>query len=95
VSIQDVINVVTERYNLRLADLQGKRRHRTVANARQICMYLSRQLTSHSLGEIGGYFGGRDHTTVLHAVRNIELLRSQDPELHAALNDMIDRLRKL
>lgn len=95
VTIQDVIGVVMERYNLRLADLQGKRRHRTIANARQICMYLARQLTSHSLGEIGGYFGGRDHTTVLHAVRNIEMLRSQDPELRAAIDDMLDKLRRL
>lgn len=94
VSIPDILQVVMERFNLRLSDLQGKRRHRSIASARQICMYLTRQLTSHSLGEIGGYFGGRDHTTVLHAVRTIQDQRQIDTELDIALRQMTDQLRK-
>ena len=67
-----------KRYNVRLADLQGKRRHRSLAFPRQICMYLARELTPLSLEEIGGYFGGRDHTTVLHACRKIDELCETD-----------------
>ena len=83
-----------ERFNLRLSDLQGKRRHRSIASARQICMYLTRRLTTHSLGEIGGYFGGRDHTTVLHAVKTIEGQRTMDDDLDIGLRQMTDQLRK-
>jgi chromosomal replication initiator protein len=94
IAIQDILQVVIERFNLRLSDLQGKRRHRSIASARQICMYLTRHLTNHSLGEIGGYFGGRDHTTVLHAVRTIEHQRTNDTDLDGALREMTDQLRK-
>jgi chromosomal replication initiator protein len=94
ITIPDILQVVMDRFHLRLSDLQGKRRHRSIASARQICMYLTRQLTGHSLGEIGGYFGGRDHTTVLHAVRTIEGQRGNDSELDVALRQMTDQLRK-
>ncbi len=85
VTIEDILNVVTERYNVRLADLQSKKRSRSIAFPRQICMYLARSLTRHSLEEIGGYFGGRDHTTVLHANKTIEALKGQDVQLQATL----------
>ncbi len=94
ITIPDILQIVIDRFNLRVSDLQGKRRHRSIANARQICMYLTRHLTSHSLGEIGGYFGGRDHTTVLHAVRTIESQRGADPDLDHALRQMTDQLRQ-
>ena len=83
-----------DRYNIRLADLQGKRRNRSIAFPRQICMYMARELTQLSLEEIGGYFGGRDHTTVLHAVRTIQAQREQSPELEAALRQMIDAVHQ-
>ncbi len=85
ITIEDILNAVTSRYNVRLADLQSKKRSRSIAFPRQICMSLARRLTRHSLEEIGGYFGGRDHTTVLHAERSIEKLRQQDPQLQATL----------
>jgi len=85
VTIEDILSAVTSRYSVRLADLQSKKRNRSIAFPRQICMYLARNLTRHSLEEIGGYFGGRDHTTVLHANRTIEALRSTDPHLQATL----------
>ncbi|MDP7162772.1 MAG: chromosomal replication initiator protein DnaA [Phycisphaerae bacterium] len=85
VTIQDILTAVTSRFSVRLADLQSKKRSRSIAFPRQICMYLARNLTRLSLEEIGGYFGGRDHTTVLHANRTINTLRSQDPRLQATL----------
>ena len=85
VTIEDILKAVTARFNVRLADLQSKKRSRSIALPRQICMYLARNLTRHSLEEIGGYFGGRDHTTVLHAKRTIENLRSRDVQFQAVL----------
>jgi chromosomal replication initiator protein len=93
-AIPDIFRVVTDRYDVRLADLQGKRRNRSLALPRQICMYLARQLTSLSLEEIGGYFGGRDHTTVLHAVRTIQEQRDGDTDLDLALQQMTSALRR-
>ena len=93
VSIDDILEAVTEQYNVRLADLQSKKRSRSIAFPRQICMYLARQLTRHSLGEIGGYFGGRDHTTVLHADRQIQSAMRNDPQLTATLDRLREDLR--
>lgn len=86
VTIEDILAAVTSRFNVRLADLQSKKRSRSIAFPRQVCMYLARNLTRHSLEEIGGYFGGRDHTTVMHANRTIESLRNQDPQLQVTLD---------
>jgi len=72
VTIQQILDAVTKYYNVRLSDLQSKRRHKSIAFPRQVCMYLARRHTRYSLEEIGGYFGGRDHTTVLHAVRTVD-----------------------
>jgi chromosomal replication initiator protein len=63
VTIQHILDAVTKYYNVRLSDLQSKRRHKSIAFPRQVCMYLARRHTRFSLEEIGGYFGGRDHTT--------------------------------
>jgi len=71
ISIQTIIDAVTDFFDVKLSDLQSKRRHRSITIPRQVCMYLARQRTNHSLEEIGGYFGGRDHTTVMHAIRTI------------------------
>ncbi len=86
ITIEDILNAVTSRFSVRLADLQSRKRSRSIAFPRQICMYLARSLTRHSLEEIGGYFGGRDHTTVLHANRTIASLREKDPQLQATLD---------
>src|SRR6185369_5763671 len=71
ITIQQILDAVTKYYNVRLSDLQSKKRHKSIAFPRQVCMYLARRHTRYSLEEIGGYFGGRDHTTVLHAIRTI------------------------
>lgn len=70
--IQTIISAVTDFYGVKITDLQSKRRQRSIALPRQVCMYLARKHTRFSLEEIGGYFGGRDHTTVMHAVKTIE-----------------------
>jgi len=85
VTIEDILKVVTSRYNVRLADLQSKKRSRSITFPRQVCMYLARSLTRHSLEEIGGYFGGRDHTTVMHADRTIRALQEADVDFQATL----------
>ncbi len=73
IQIQMIINAVTDFYGIKVTDLQSKRRQRSIALPRQVCMYLARKHTRHSLEEIGGYFGGRDHTTVMHAVKTVDI----------------------
>jgi chromosomal replication initiator protein len=90
VSIEDIQRRVADHYNIRLADMSSPRRARAVARPRQIAMYLAKQLTTRSLPEIGRKFGGRDHTTVMHAVKKVEELRSADH----ILQEDIDRLRR-
>ena len=92
VTIPEILELVGQRYNLRQADLQGKRRTKSVTRPRQICMYLARQLTDLSLGEIGGYLGGRDHTTVLHAQRMISERGVEDAALRRELEELKDQL---
>jgi len=72
VHIQTIVDAVTAFYNVKVTDLQSKRRQRSIALPRQVCMFFARKHTRFSLEEIGGYFGGRDHTTVMHAVRTVE-----------------------
>jgi chromosomal replication initiator protein len=72
---------VAEHYNVRLSDLIGPKRVRTIARPRQIAMYLAKQLTPRSLPEIGRRFGGRDHTTIMHGVRRIEELMTTDSQM--------------
>jgi len=72
ITIQQIFEAVTKYYNVRLSDLQSKKRQKSIAFPRQVCMFLARRHTGYSLEEIGGYFGGRDHTTVLYAVRTVD-----------------------
>ena len=80
-NIQGIIEAITSYFDLKLADLLSKRRNKSIALPRQMGMYLARKHTRFSLEEIGGYFGGRDHTTVMHAVRTIDQRRSSDARL--------------
>lgn len=83
ISIDEIQSRVSDHYRIRKAEMTSARRAREVARPRQVAMYLSKQLTPRSLPEIGRRFGGRDHTTVIHAVRQIEKLRQSDAELDA------------
>jgi chromosomal replication initiator protein len=78
VTIEEIQKRVAEHYNIRLTDMSSPRRARNVARPRQVAMYLAKQLTSRSLPEIGRRFGGRDHTTVMHAVSRVAELMQQD-----------------
>ncbi|MBX3456570.1 chromosomal replication initiator protein DnaA [Ferrovibrio sp.] len=90
VTIEEIQKRVAEHFSIRFADMHSPRRARAVARPRQVAMYLAKQLTSRSLPEIGRKFGGRDHTTVMHAVRKIEELR----ELDSAFAEDVDLLRR-
>ncbi len=78
ITIDEIQRKVAEHYNIRLADMHSARRSRNVARPRQVAMFLAKQLTARSLPEIGRKFGGRDHTTVMHAVRKVEELVGED-----------------
>jgi len=90
-TIQQIIDAVTQYYDLKLSDLMSKRRHKSVALPRQICMWLARKHTRFSLEEIGGYFGGRDHTTVMHAVRTVAEKTQRD----VALSSDVTRIEQV
>ncbi len=81
ITIDEIQRKVAEHYNLRLTDMHSARRARNVARPRQVAMYLAKQLTARSLPEIGRKFGGRDHTTVMHAVRKVEELIEEDAQI--------------
>jgi chromosomal replication initiator protein len=91
VTIEEIQRKVSEHYNIRLSDMIGPKRLRTIARPRQIAMYLAKQLTPRSLPEIGRRFGGRDHTTIMHGVRKIEELKATDSQL----SDDLQLLRRL
>ncbi len=91
VTIDEIQKKVAEYYSIRISDMHSPRRARTVARPRQVAMYLSKQLTPRSLPEIGRKFGGRDHTTVIHAVKKIEELMGQEKNMC----EDIDLLRKM
>tara|TARA_Y100000589_G_scaffold243920_1_gene231586 strand:+ start:1032 stop:2411 length:1380 start_codon:yes stop_codon:yes gene_type:complete len=78
VNIEEIQKRVSQHFNVKMSDMSSARRSRTIARPRQIAMYLSKNLTSRSLPEIGRRFGNRDHTTVIHAVKKVEELRSKD-----------------
>jgi chromosomal replication initiator protein len=84
--------VVAEYYKIKINDLLSPRRTRSVARPRQVAMALSKELTSHSLPEIGENFGGRDHTTVLHACRKVLQLRESNPEIEEDYQSLLRTL---
>ena len=75
------MDVISDFYDVKLVDLLSKRRNKSITMPRQVGMWLARHHTRFSLEEIGGYFGGRDHTTVMHGVKRIEELRAQDGQI--------------
>ena len=93
VKIPVILEVVARRFNVKVSDLQSKKRSKVVTHPRHVCMFLARQLTSHSLEEIGGYFGGRDHSTVLHASRAIGEHAERDPPLRELLDEIASEVK--
>jgi chromosomal replication initiator protein len=92
VSIDNIQKIVAEYFKIKLSDILSKRRSRSVARPRQMAMALAKELTNHSLPEIGEAFGGRDHTTVLHACRKIKELRESSSDVR---EDYTNLLRSL
>ena len=92
VSIDNIQRVVAEYYKIKVSDLHSKRRSRSVARPRQVAMYLAKDLTHHSLPEIGDAFGGRDHTTVLHACRKIKELQESDADIREDVKNLLRTL---
>ena len=91
-TITEIQAAVVERFGIRQIDMVSPRRLRAVARPRQIAMYLARELTPRSLPEIGQMFGGRDHTTVMHACRKVEMLTAVDREFGAIVGELVSRL---
>ena len=93
ITVDDIQKATAEHYGMKQADLISERRNRAIARPRQAAMWLAKSLTTRSLPDIGRRFGGRDHTTVLHAVRRIEALRQEDPQLARDLDVLTRKLR--
>ncbi len=92
VTIENIQKTVAEYFKIRIADLHSKRRSRSITRPRQIAMSLAKELTSHSLPEIGDAFGGRDHTTVLHACRRVALLRQEERRVREDYQNLLRTL---
>ena len=92
ISVDNIQRTVAEYYKIKMADMISKRRNRSVARPRQMAMCISKELTNHSLPEIGTYYGGRDHTTVLHACRTINDLRKSDTDIEEDYQNLMRSL---
>jgi chromosomal replication initiator protein len=90
ISIEAVARAVVERYSLQLSELKRKTNAHEISRPRQVAMYLARELTGASLPEIGRWFGGKHHTTVLHSIRKIESLRATDPNINKMVHSVMD-----
>jgi chromosomal replication initiator protein len=92
VSLDNIQRTVAEYYKIKVADMMSRRRSRSVARPRQVAMALAKELTNHSLPEIGDSFGGRDHTTVLHACRKVKELRETSSDIHEDYKNLLRSL---
>ena len=92
ISVENIQRTVAEYYKIKVSDLLSKRRTRSVARPRQVAMALSKELTNHSLPEIGELFGGRDHTTVLHACRKIKELQESSEDVQEDYKNLLRTL---
>ena len=95
VRMDDILEIVTAQFMVKVADLHSKRRAQSIVQPRQVAMYHARKLTEMSLEEIGGYFGGRDHSTVLYSVEKVDRRRRVDHEFAALLTELERRIRQL
>jgi chromosomal replication initiator protein len=89
IGVDNIQKRVADYYKIRLGDVLSKTRTRSIARPRQVAMALAKELTNHSLPEIGNAFGGRDHTTVLHACRKIEELKESNPDIREDYNNLL------
>lgn len=94
ITLEDVQEVVANRFNVKISELKSKRRTKTLVHPRQIAMFLSRELTDSSFPEIGREFGGKDHTTIIHACRQIEKALDDDTALRTTIESLKDEISK-
>jgi chromosomal replication initiator protein len=92
ITIENIQKITAEYYKIRVADLLSKRRNRSITRPRQMAMTITKELTNHSLPEIGDAFGGRDHTTVIHAHRKIKELRENENRIDEDFSNLINTL---
>ncbi len=95
ITLTNIINAVTAFYSVKLSDLQSKRRHKSITGPRQVCMWLARKRTRFSLEEIGAYFGGRDHTTVMHSIKTVDEHMSKDPSFASQIETLTQQISKV
>jgi len=93
VSLEQIQKTVADFYKIKTTDLFSKKRSRAIARPRQVAMWLAREITGHSQPEIGEFFGGRDHTTVIHACRTIAALRTSETQLNNELHVLTQTLK--
>jgi chromosomal replication initiator protein len=91
-TMDDIISAVTGKYGVKLSELQSKRRTKSITHPRQVAMFLARRITRHSLEEVGGFFGGRDHSTVIYAVARVAKAIREDTEVREQVEDLLGRL---
>jgi chromosomal replication initiator protein len=94
IGIEEILSAVTKHFGVQLSLLHSKRKLKSITLPRQVAMHLARKLTSLSLEEIGGFMGGRDHTTVMHANEKIKNLRKQDRNISATLRKLEAIIKK-
>ena len=95
ITLEDVQEVVAGRFNVKISELKSKRRTKTLVHPRQIALFLVRELTDSSFPEIGREFGGKDHTTIIHACRQIEKALDEDTTLQATIESLKDEISKV
>ncbi len=94
IGIDQIQQNVSEYFGIKIQDLTSKKRPDNISKARQIAMYITRQLTNYSLVQIGQYFGGKDHTTVMHAINKVEKILSTDEKFKKTIDELITRIKK-
>jgi chromosomal replication initiator protein len=92
ITIESIVKTVAENFSLQVAQIKQKTNEQKIAYPRQIAMYLVKELTSASLPEIGRWFSGKHHTTVLHSIQKIDKLRQRDPDLNSLLHKLVDSI---
>ena len=95
ITMEVIQEIAASCFKIKIDDLHAKKRTRSIAYPRQIAMYLCRELTDTSLPQIGNFFGGRDHTTVLHACDKISKEKESDIKLGGILNELVERIQKM
>ena len=94
VTMSDIVQAVSEHFDVRITDIQSKKRSQSIALPRQVCMYLARNLTRHSLEEIGGHLGGRDHSTVVHACGKIEQKYKSEADFRGSVDHLTNLIKQ-